>query len=433
MYSTVEQGELTQAQKDYGLLDSIGFFEGQNDVEQWILKGANVNAIGVNWRTGMTQEPPLALATRLHNYTAVEVLLAYKANPSERTKTGQPIILAAVNSGCHLSAEMLLKHSPALVDCRMHQSGWHNMNLLHYSLLKLAPFSLIQHGEWESRDMQDLLIDYFDNEPVQRPTHPLTVRYFGGLNMATALLNAHPRLFLLKTDEGVSPYDIVCNPRAYKDRFFDINGDETIRCLTAADDPNPNVLSFQVDLCNNIGMNRFVAADDNDPRPPITVIFDFTKLQKLFRACAEKQVDFSLVQELHQHDKRLQVVQQQLGDFSEKQADFLGEQQEKKEQKAFKAWLEKPGHENLKIFHDKMNRLEDVILSFKVASTDLIPSKLRDRQVDLLKSMLGATAGLVSVLPLIGNTTAATVQFFKKESIKLLKFVKEISPVMRLI
>jgi hypothetical protein len=425
MISAADMNQTLQTQEELNLalLDAI---VGLQAIGPLLDKGAQVNTVGIPSfydEDSVRAVTPLAWAVQVGSITAVERLLARGANTRGLTISGAEIIGTALTKGDHRIVDALLKADKNLLDLLFNTSDLHGQNHLHHALFSMSPWSVIQDGVWESPEIRKLLIEYWHTvNTVEIPDRPLTVQYSGNSDMLTILLNHRPDMALMKTDEGISPWDIVSNPRAYQQYFFDVNGDETIRCLTAPDDPNPNVLSFQIDLSDRHGSRRF---SEKDPdygmnRPLVTVVFDFTKLQNLIRRYVQNLPAFHLIEQAQQQSKQMLAVQQQLMADQRQLQTLLNPQEE---QARFNAWLAKPGHENLALFHGFIHgKIERIMISFMAADGPALDVK-QGNQLQSLRTVLGVLGNTVSLVPLIGHTARPkqALNCFLKQPISLLK------------
>ncbi len=299
MISTTElEKPLTQEEKDLGLARAVYFYKPAEEVLKWLKMGASTSRTDVvlSKKYGPTGETVLAAAVRDSNRVAVPLLLEYGADPHVKSVEGNSVIIDAIANGSLDITSALLGKYPKLAELTFDdERGYHHANLLHRSIFSLSTFSVILRGDWGDLATSNQLVAYYLEKPgAQRPTQALTVRYPGNIPVAEKLLDAYKDLVLMKTQEGFSPLDVVFNPRAYRHCFWDVNGYESIRCTTPENDPNPNVLTFEIDLANRKGLDRFVNREDETPdfRPPVTVIFDFTELQKVLLARAERLPEY---------------------------------------------------------------------------------------------------------------------------------------------
>ncbi len=405
-----QKGPEDQEKINVALLDALLDRKGRELVTALLDQGADPNCFAAPSEYEETEKTtPLALAVSVGCVTAVPLLLARGANPRGVTLSGSEIIDAAVIKGDWRIADAILKADKDLVKLVGDTDSLHDENHLHRAIFALYPYSVIQDGVWESEEMQNTLIDYWDDiKPVEIPNRPLTVSYFGNTDMATVLLNHQEKMMFMKTQEGFSPWDVVFNPRAYQQYFVDVSGHNTIRCLTGANDPNPNVLTFQIDLCDRHGAKRFSIADLDYGinRPLVTVIFDFTRLQNLFKRYVEQSLDLQVLAQAQQHSHQIHGMKQQLRLVDEH---VLAPREEKQQ---FEAWLKQPGHENLEIFHRVLDtRFEALILSFKVLSTNMLQANLNDKHLGALRDVLGGLQALVNVAPMVPGAVAGAMLF----------------------
>ena len=289
------------------LLDAIYDFD-NSALDLALKKGANVNAIGINWeqRDEPTSMSPLGLAVKIGNLYAVEQLLINNADVYGKTETGGSIIWEASKRGDDRIVKAILRKFPRLAEVTFNdEKEILNRNLLHNLIFSLYPYSVIQDGSWENnnKDLRLLLIDYFDEKSVQLPQHPLTVAYYGNLDMVKVLDSFHPRLVTMKTKAGFTPLDVVNNPREFKQYFYDASKKGAIQCLTEDSDPNPHILKFKIHIRNRLDAKEF----------PVTVIFDFSKLQAALQKMAESLPDFQIIQTVHEVKNQISMVNGDLG------------------------------------------------------------------------------------------------------------------------
>ncbi len=410
-----------QEKINIALLDAIISLKGSAAVVSLLDQGADPNCFAAPSEYEETEKTtPLALAVSIGCFSAVGPLLARGANPQGVTLSGQQIIDECVVNGNQRITDAVLKADKNLAILALNTDDLHHQTHLHRSIFALYPYSIIQDGEWESPEIRKLLIAYWDDvKAVEVPDRPLTVSYFGNTDMATVLVEHQEKMMFMKTREGFSPWDIVFNPRAYQQHFFDVNGGSsterldfhnhhTIRCLTEPNDPNPNVLKFQIDLSDRHGAKRFSIADLDYGinRPLVTVIFDFTRLQNLFRRYVERSSDLQFMAQAQQQSRQLRLVDEHV----------LAPREEKKQ---FEAWLKQSGHENLEIFHNTLDtRFEALILSFKILSTNMLQANLNDKHLSALRDVLGGLQALVNVAPMVPGALAS-VMLFKRGADKI--------------
>jgi len=224
--------------------------------------------------------------------------------------------------------------------------------------------------------------------------------------MMRTLLKYDEKMMFMKTREGFSPWDVVFNPRAYQQHFFDVNGQSAIRCLTAPDDPNPHVLKFQIDLSDRHGDKRFsdTEAEYGINRPLVNVIFDFTALQNLFTCRVEQSLDLQVMLATQQHALRLGSAEKQLRLVDEH---FLAPYAE---QQRFEAWLAQPGHENLRIFHDTLDtRFRVMIHGFNGLASNMLQANLSDKHLGAIRDVIGGLSALVNIAPMVPGITAGAM------------------------
>lgn len=248
----------------------------------------NIDQLGISSHledknNGRTIETALGMAVRINNYPAVQVLLAEGASPlASKTRNGRAIIDEAVSNGDWeiVDALLKLKEGPTLIELRANSAShpeFQNLTLLHDVIFCLSPFSLIQHGQWESVDpnkvwepkaLKSQLICYYKDYKYKNITLPpaLTVRYAGNQAVTEILLRHLSRLLTMKTTTvgnhpGFSPLDVVFNPHRYAKYFYDING----RNIRLDQGEDPHVLRFNADIGDCY----------SNKRAPVTVIFDF--------------------------------------------------------------------------------------------------------------------------------------------------------------
>lgn len=286
------------------LLDSI--YEtppARTSIDRLLREGANPNTIRVTWRREKepSKDSPLIWAINCQNEYAVQELIKKGADVYALDYRKIPVISLAVMVGNEKIVNMLLMHEPKLIDVIF--NSW---TLLHLALIQLTSYSIINHGECESKDIQDILlrnfqIDYYAPKP---PDH-VVINYTGNKSLISLLLNRAPSMMGALDKNGVTPLDIVTNPISYKHVFYDSNGQRTIRCITLPSGPDTHLLTFQITLGDMFGGHRY----------PATLNFDFTDLRLLFQKVQQTLLSAS-TQPDHHIMQRLDTVQRQLDNVS---------------------------------------------------------------------------------------------------------------------
>lgn len=363
--------------------------------ERALSEGANIEAIGVIWdyEDEPSDSAPLSMAIEVNYLYGVKRLLALGANLYTLNGGEMPPFSEAILHGNEKVVQAMLAEDPKLLDMKF---GAEKHTPLHTALLRLTTYSLIEDGDWGSRELENQVAGYYNGLRETLPTPlPAFVSYKGNLDVINILIRQNPRFLTTPNGLGFTPLDIVMNPRKYWDRFSDSQGRKTIRYLTSDQDPNDALLCFQATLTDRTGSERF----------SIVVHYDFTTLRGLFASVADVRV-LGVEHQVREHTGQMasfrtevEGVRSELSTVKYQQ-DVLSTifQSDIENRQAVERFRQ---HPNLLSFYRRFYiQLEASFISFKAVAGGQVVGKSGDFAV--AKSIFEFCSDSVSIAPIVG-------------------------------
>ncbi len=400
-------GHQKQNKLDARLLDCMGAAHpSETSIDRLLREGANPNAIGVTWdeEKEPSKDFPLIWAINKQNEYAVQELIKKGADVCASDYRKIPAISLAVLVGNEKVVNMLLTHEPKLIDV-----VFNGRTLLHLALIQLTSYSIINHGECESKDIYDILLKRFQRDfsgyyPPKVPDN-LVINYKGNKSLISLLLNKKPNMVSAIDNNGMTPLDIVTNPITWKHIFYDANGQRTIRCITLPSDPNTHLLTFLITLSDILVGDKY----------PATLNFDFTDLRLLFQKVQQTLLSASTQQE-HHVMQRLETVQRQLDNVSgvvqnvtEVVQDVrkVGNYDRKDAIESFTAALKT--HQNAE---EAYKRIQIALEAIRTGALAVASGRVTvgEGRLSIVASALGLGESLVKSIPIIGEIASVILK-----------------------
>ncbi len=248
---------------------------------QTLAEGADPNAIGVilSPKGKPTVNSPLIAAIFAGEMEFVTTLIAKGADVTIPGEANISAISLAIGLGRHDMVEAVLSANPGVIDSN-------GNNLIMEALLSFSSMALIQSSLLTEVQRNALLAYYHGTAPTVPGIETLELHYSGQKAVLRSLLEypAALRWLLTKTttlvdDTVTTPWDLVQNPRPHINRFLSpgMNPRGTVRCLTQPNDPEANVLVFEVEF-------RPQGKRPTNPPPPwVRVKYNFSDLREEWR------------------------------------------------------------------------------------------------------------------------------------------------------
>jgi len=258
----------------------------EDGIERALALGVSPNARGgrvvvAHGRVREIEEFAIVYAIQEANGVAVQKLVQAGANLDVRCNRGFSLIDTAMIRGEAACVRPLLEASPGLVGAASHYGG----NLLHMAVLMFSSYFLIESFEVEDRQDADEKMHwqkYYRGDLTKSEVEPVVEdRAFvsaGNLPLIQMLVDLNPGLIVAKSMKGVSPLDIVRNPRKYIEFFCHVGGFCTTESLSRVKYSSDTRAWFSVTVCNR---------EDREPMRA-SIHLDFSKVQKLFEQKARQ-------------------------------------------------------------------------------------------------------------------------------------------------